>query len=85
MEKVEVKLSELSALVESGLNKKAIAEKLGLSEGMTTKLLKEAGLKTKRDTLKYVLVDDAVKKVVEEAAQVVEEAPIPTAPATTEE
>ena len=46
MEKVEVKLSELSALVESGLNKKAIAEKLGLSEGMTTKLLKEAGLKT---------------------------------------
>lgn len=85
MEKVEVKLSELSALVESGLNKKAIAEKLGLSEGMTTKLLKEAGLKTKRDTLKYVLVDDAVKKVVEEAAQVVEEAPVPTAPATTEE
>lgn len=85
MEKVEVKLSELSALVESGLNKKAIAEKLGLSEGMITKLLKEAGLKTKRDTLKYVLVDDAVKKVVEEAAQVVEEAPVPTAPATTEE
>lgn len=85
MEKVEVKLSELSALVESGLNKKAIAEKLGLSEGMTTKLLKEVGLKTKRDTLKYVLVDDVVKKVVEEAAQVVEEAPVPTAPATTEE
>lgn len=52
---------------------------------MTTKLLKEAGLKTKRDTLKYVLVDDAVKKVVEEAAQVAEEAPVPTAPATTEE
>ena len=85
MKKVEVKLSELSALVESGLNKKAIAEKLGLSEGMTTKLLKEAGLKTKRDTLKYVLVDDAVKKVVEEAAQVADEAPVPTAPATTEE
>ena len=85
MEKVEVKLSELSALVESGLNKKAIAEKLGLSEGMTTKLLKEAGLKTKRDTLKYVLVDDAVKKVVEEAAQVADETPVPTAPATTEE
>ena len=85
MEKVEVKLSELSALVESGLNKKAIAEKLGLSEGMTTKLLKEAGLKTKRDTLKYVLVDDAVKKVVEEAAQVADEAPVPTTPATTEE
>ena len=83
MEKLEVKLSELSALVESGLNKKAIAEKLGLSEGMTTKLLKEAGLKTKRDTLKYVLVDDA-KKVVEEAAQVAEETPIPTAPATEE-
>ena len=81
MEKVEVKLSELSALVESGLNKKAMSEKLGLSEGMTTKLLKEAGLKTKRDTLKYVLVDDAVKKVVEEAAQVAED----TAPATTEE
>ena len=85
MEKVEVKLSELSALVESGLNKKAIAEKLGLSEGMTTKLLKEAGLKTKRDTLKYVLVDDAVKMVVEEAAQDADEAPVPTAPATTEE
>lgn len=85
MEKVEVKLSELSALVESGLNKKAIAKKLGLSEGMTTKLLKEAGLKTKRDTVKYVLVDDAVKKVVEEAAQAVDEAPVPTAPATTEE
>lgn len=85
MEKVEVKLSELSALVESGLNKKAIAEKLGLSEGMTTKLLKEAGLKTKRDTLKYVLVDDAVKKVVEEAAQIAKEALVPTAPATTEE
>lgn len=85
MKKVEVKLSELSALVESGLNKKAIAEKLGLSEGMTTKLLKEAGLKTKRDTLKYVLVDDAVKKVVEEAAQVADETPVPTAPATTEE
>ena len=84
MEKVEVKLSELSALVESGLNKKAIAEKLGLSEGMTTKLLKEAGLKTKRNTLKYVLVNDAVKKVVEEA-QVADEAPLPTAPATTEE
>ena len=85
MEKVEVKLSELSALVESGLNKKAIAEKLGLSEGMTTKLLKEAGLKTKRDTLKYVLVNDAVEKVAEEAAQIAEEAPVPTAPATTEE
>ena len=84
MEKVEVKLSELSVLVESGLNKKAIAEKLGLSEGMTTKLLKEAGLKTKRNTLKYVLVNDAVKKVVEEA-QVADEAPLPTAPATTEE
>ena len=84
MEKVEVKLSELSALVESGLNKKAIAEKLGLSEGMTTKLLKEAGLKTKRDTLKYVLVDDVVEKVVEEAAQVADETPVPTAPATEE-
>lgn len=84
MEKLEVKLSELSALVESGLNKKAIAEKLGLSEGMTTKLLKEAGLKTKRDTLKYVLVDDVVEKVVEEAAQATDEAPVPTAPATEE-
>ena len=84
MEKVEVKLSELSALVESGLNKKAIAEKLGLSEGMTTKLLKEAGLKTKRDTLKYVLVDDVVEKVVEEAAQAADEAPQTTAPATEE-
>ena len=80
MEKVEVKLSELSALVESGLNKKAIAEKLGLSEGMTTKLLKEAGLKTKRDTAKYILVDDVAKKVVEAA----DEAPVPTAPATEE-
>ena len=85
MEKVEVKLSELSALVESGLNKKAIAEKLGLSEGMTTKLLKEAGLKTKRDTAKYVLVDDVAEKVVEELAQTAGEAPQPTAPATTEE
>ena len=85
MEKVEVKLSELSALVESGLNKKAIAEKLGLSEGMTTKLLKEAGLKTKRDTLKYVLVDDVVEKVVEEATQAADEAPQTTAPVTTEE
>ena len=85
MEKVEVKLSELSALVESGLNKKAIAEKLGLSEGMTTKLLKEADLRTKRDTLKYVLVDDAVKKIIKEAAQVADEAPVPPAPATTEE
>ena len=85
MEKVEVKLSELSALVESGLNKKAIAEKLGLSEGMTTKLLKEAGLKTKRDTAKYVLVDDVAEKVVEELAQIAGEAPQPTAPATTEE
>ena len=84
MEKVEVKLSELSALVESGLNKKAIAEKLGLSEGMTTKLLKEAGLKTKRDTLKYVLVDDVVEKVVKEAAQATDEAPVPTASATEE-
>lgn len=84
MEKLEVKLSELSALVESGLNKKAIAEKLGLSEGMTTKLLKEAGLKTKRDTLKYVLVDDVVEKVVEEAAQATDEVPVPTAPATEE-
>ena len=81
MEKVEVKLSELSALVESGLNKKAIAEKLGLSEGMTTKLLKEAGLKTKRDTTKYVLVDDVAEKVLEEA-QVANETPVPTAPAT---
>ena len=78
MEKLEVKLSELSALVESGLNKKAIAEKLGLSEGMTTKLLKEAGLKTKRDTAKYILVNDVAEKVVEEVA----EAPVPTAPAT---
>ena len=85
MEKVEVKLSELSALVESGLNKKAIAEKLGLSEGMTTKLLKEAGLKTKRDTLKYVLVDDVVEKVEEKATEVADEAPQTTAPATTEE
>ena len=51
---------------------------------MTTKLLKEAGLKTKRDTAKYVLVDDVVKKVLEEA-QVADEAPIPTASATTEE
>ena len=85
MEKVEVKLSELSALVESGLNKKAIAKKLGLSEGMTTKLLKEAGLKTKRDTAKYVLVDDVAEKVVEELAQTAGEAPQPTAPATTEE
>ena len=84
MEKIEVKLSELSALVESGLNKKAIAEKLGLSKGMTTKLLKEAGLKTKRDTLKYVLVDDVVEKVVGEAAQATDEAPVPTAPATEE-
>ena len=84
MKKVEVKLSELSALVGSGLNKKAIAEKLGLSEGMTTKLLKEAGLKTKRDTTKYILVDDVVEKVLEEA-QVADEAPIPTASATTEE
>ena len=80
MEKVEVKLSELSALVESGLNKKAIAEKLGLSEGMTTKLLKEAGLKTKRDTAKYVLVDDVAEKVVEAA----NEALLPTPPATEE-
>lgn len=85
MKKVEVKLSELSALVGSGLNKKAIAEKLGLSEGMTTKLLKEAGLKTKRDTAKYVLVDDVAEKVVEELAQTADEAPQPTAPATTEE
>ena len=84
MEKVEVKLSELSALVESSLNKKAIAEKLGLSEGKTTKLLKEAGLKTKRDTLKYVLVDDVVEKVVEETAQAADETPVPTAPATEE-
>ena len=76
MEKVEVKLSELSALVESGLNKKAIAEKLGLSEGMTTKLLKEAGLKTKRDTAKYILVNDV--------AQAADEAPVPTAPSTEE-
>lgn len=76
MEKVEVKLSELSALVESGLNKKAIAEKLGLSEGMTTKLLKEAGLKTKRDTAKYILVNDV--------AQTADEAPVPTAPSTEE-
>ena len=76
MEKIEVKLSELSALVESGLNKKAIAEKLGLSEGMTTKLLKEAGLKTKRDTAKYILVDDV--------AQTADEAPVPTAPSTEE-
>lgn len=82
MEKVEVKLSELSALVESGLNKKAIAEKLGLSEGMTTKLLKEAGLKTKRDTAKYILVNDVAEKVVEELAQTAGEAPVPTAPAT---
>ena len=82
MEKVEVKLSELSALVESGLNKKAIAEKLGLSEGMTTKLLKEAGLKTKRDTAKYVLIDDVV---VEKLAQAANEALQTTAPATTEE
>ena len=81
MEKVEVKLSELSALVESGLNKKAIAEKLGLSEGMTTKLLKEAGLKTKRDTLKYVLVKDGTE---EKATEVAKEAPVPTAPATEE-
>lgn len=80
MGKVEVKLSELSALVESGLNKKAIAEKLGLSEGMTTKLLKEAGLKTKRDTAKYILVNDVAEKVVEELA----EAPVPTAPSTEE-
>ena len=78
MKKVEVKLSELSALVGSGLNKKAIAEKLGLSEGMTTKLLKEAGLKTKRDTAKYVLVDDVAEKVVEAA----NEALLPTPPAT---
>ena len=85
MEKVEVKLSELSALVESGLNKKAIAEKLGLSEGMTTKLLKEAGLKTKRDTLKYVLVDDVVEKVVKEGPEVAKEVFVPTAPTTTEE
>lgn len=85
MEKVEVKLSELSALVESGLNKKAIAEKLGLSEGMTTKLLKEAGLKTKRDTTKYILVDDVVEKVVEEGPEVVKEVFVPTAPTTTEE
>ena len=76
MEKLEVKLSELSALVESGLNKKAIAEKLGLSEGMTTKLLKEAGLKTKRDTAKYILVNDV--------AQTADEAPVPTAPSTEE-
>ena len=82
MEKLEVKLSELSALVESGLNKKAIAEKLGLSEGMTTKLLKEAGLKTKRDTLKYVLVKDVTE---EKTTSVAEEAPVPTAPVTTEE
>ena len=68
MEKVEVKLSELSALVESGLNKKAIAEKLGLSEGMTTKLLKEAGLKTKRDTLKYILVKDVTEEKATEVA-----------------
>ena len=81
MEKVEVKLSELSALVESGLNKKAIAEKLGLSEGMTTKLLKEAGLKTKRDTLKYVLVKDVTE---EKATEVANEAPVPTVPATEE-
>jgi len=85
MEKVEVKLSELSALVESGLNKKAIAEKLGLSEGMTTKLLKEAGLKTKRDTAKYILVNDVAEKVVEEVAQTADEAPQTTAPATTKE
>ncbi len=84
MKKVEVKLSELSALVESGLNKKAIAEKLGLSEGMTTKLLKEAGLKTKRDTAKYILVNDVAEKVVEELAQTAGEAPVPTAPATEE-
>ena len=82
MEKVEVKLSELSALVESGLNKKAIAEKLGLSEGMTIKLLKEAGLKTKRDTLKYVLVKDVTE---EKATEVAEEVSVPTAPVTTEE
>ena len=81
MEKVEVKLSELSALVESGLNKKAIAEKLGLSEGMTTKLLKEAGLKTKRDTLKYVLVKDVTEEKVTEVAN---EAPVPTVPAIEE-
>ena len=85
MEKVEVKLSELLTLVESGLNKKAIAEKLGLSEGMTTKLLKEAGLKTKRDTLKYVLVDDVPEKVVKEGpTEVADETPVPTAPATEE-
>ena len=84
MEKVEVKLSELSALVESGLNKKAIAEKLGLSEGMTTKLLKEAGLKTKRDTAKYILIDDVAEKVVEELAQTAGEAPVPTTSATEE-
>lgn len=81
MEKVEVKLSELSALVESGLNKKAIAEKLGLSEGMITKLLKEAGLKTKRDTLKYVLVKDVTEEKVTEVAN---EAPVPTVPAIEE-
>ena len=81
MEKVEVKLSELSALVESGLNKKAIAEKLGLSEGMTTKLLKEAGLKTKRDTLKYVLVKDVTE---EKATEVANEVSVPTVPAIEE-
>ena len=81
MEKVEVKLSELSALVESGLNKKAIAEKLGLSEGMTTKLLKEAGLKTKRDTLKYILVKDVIE---EKATEIAKEVSVPTAPATEE-
>ena len=85
MEKVEVKLSELSALVESDLNKKASAKELGLSEEMTTKLLKEDGLKTKRDTAKYVLVDDVAEKVAEKLAQIAGEAPQPTAPATTEE
>ena len=52
---------------------------------MTTKLLKEAGLKTKRDTAKYVLVNDVAEKVVEEVVQAADEAPQTTAPATTEE
>lgn len=60
MSKVQVKKSELIAMLDGGMNREQIAEKLGLNMNQLKTLLKMAGLEGKRTKkIDFVFVDDS--------------------------
>lgn len=60
MEKVKLTVNGLKSDIESGLTRKELSNKYGISNSQIAKAINKAGLKGKRATAdKFVLIDDS--------------------------